>query len=112
MWTESWRVKKKKRRCKVEKFVGVVDCSVKTSVMEYTEIQRVGGWGESDMCPVVIVPPEIHPLFPFKRCDYTATMCAHTFTHTAVPAAVAVIQFRRLEGKDKEIEEAKRGVKG
>lgn len=68
-----------------------------------------GGTGESDMGPAVIVPPEIHPPFPFKRCDYTATLCAHTFPH-ALPAAV--IQFRRLEGRDKEMEGAKRGAKG
>lgn len=50
-------------------------------------------------------------LFPFKRCDYTATMRAHTSTH-ALPAVL--IQFRRLEGRDKEIEgaERSRGVKG
>lgn len=61
------------------------------------------------MGPVVIVPPEIHPLFPFKRCDYTATMRAHIFAH-APPAAL--IQFKRLEGRDKEIEGAKRGAEG
>lgn len=52
----------------------------------------------------VIVPPEIHPFFffcyTFKRCDYTSTTCAHT-----LPAAV--IQFRRLKSRDKEIEGAK-----
>ena len=65
--------------------------------MEYTGIQRGGtvvGGGESDMGPVVIVPPEIHPPFPFKRCDYTATMRAHTLPPHTLPAVV--IQFREV----------------
>lgn len=32
-------------RWEVEKFAGVFDYSVKVSVIEYTEIQRVGGTG-------------------------------------------------------------------
>lgn len=56
---------------------------------------------EAYVGPVVIVPPEIHPLFPFKRCDYTATTSAHTFIHALL---AVVIQFRRLEGRDKETE--------
>lgn len=36
-------------------------------------------------------------------------MRAHTFTHALL---AVVIQFRRLEGRDKEIEGAKRGVEG
>lgn len=63
--------------------MGVLDCSVKASMMEYTEIQRVpmGGTGESDMGPVVIVPPEIHPLFHLKDV-ITPQQCAHTLSHT------------------------------
>lgn len=50
----------------------------------YGDTERaIGRTGESDMGPVVIVPPEIHPLFPFKRCDYTATKRAHTFMRAA-----------------------------
>lgn len=68
-----------------------------------------GGDQAADVGPVVIVPPEIHPLFPFKRCDYTATTSTHTFIHALLPV---VIQFKRLEGRDKETEGGKRGEKG
>lgn len=61
------------------------------------------------MGPVVIVSPEIHPLFPFKRCDYTATMCTHTPAHARL---AALIQFRRLEERDKEMEGGERGSEG
>lgn len=61
------------------------------------------------MGPVVIVPPEIHPLFHLKDV-ITPQQCAHALFAHALPAVV--IQFRRLEGRDKEMEGAKGGAEG
>lgn len=74
---------KKGRGCKVEKFAGVLDCTVKSECDGvYRDTKSANrGTGESDMGPVVIVPPEIHPLFHLKDV-ITPQQCAHTLSHT------------------------------
>lgn len=67
-----------------------------------------GGGDWRDTATVVIVPPEIHPFFHLKDV-ITPQQRAHIFTH-ALPAVL--IEFGRLEGRDKEIEGAKRGAEG
>lgn len=78
------------------------DCSL--SIQRYKEL---GVW-ESDLCPVVIVPPEIHPFFHLKD---TATIRTHTHK-SAHTLPEVVIQFERLGGRHKEIEGGKVGSKG
>lgn len=76
------------------------DCSLR--IQRYKELKL---WG-SNLCPVVIVPPEIHPLSHLKD---TATIHTHKSTHM-LPEVV--IQFERLGGRHKEIEGGKVGSKG
>lgn len=97
-------------RCRLENFAIVLYCSVKVNVMEYTEIQRgpSGGLGSQIWVQWSSFLLRFIPFFHLKDV-ITLQQCAHTLSF-ALPAVV--IQFRRLERRDREIEGAKREAEG
>ncbi len=69
--------------CKLEKFCGILRLHSESECDGvYRDTKSANrGTGESDMGPVVIVPPEIHPFFHLKDV-ITPQQCAHTLSHT------------------------------